>query len=634
MNVTSAKLILDSSINGVRVLTFELCFPRFLLAQLNTHRTFSRSAASSRAVPHKTLLLSCCYVPAEFPVNGPGMQPRADMTGWRDAVARLTWKAAMRCAKMFAGCLHALGVHKEICNRLLEPFLYVRVVMTTGLPGLQNFFNLRLHGDAQHDMQILARKMADAFAVSTPTRREIHLPYVDDRRTHAYRLYVEKNVPEILQDIRTSVARCARVSYLRNNKPSTIADDLWTYQKLVGSQPIHACYDAETEVLTTRGFIKWPNVQTNDSLATVDPRDSKFQGFERPAQLLSYSLINEEMYHIVSHRFNLMITPSHQIYASKPWGSQVFSLRPANERVAKSPFEVVVASPLKMLNCALTSKANYVDCLMWSEDDPQFGKLVGFFLGDGSVPRDIGQHGGRRLTFHLKKPRKIAYLRAICKTLNFELVEKPHYNTYWVARDGLAKEFHTLLYDINRQKCLPDGIYESSPEFVHALMDGLKNSDGSIKRHTWTYATTSPKLADQIQTLGALHGYNFSLRQGNRHRRSHKSQPVFSLNLCRRPSSILNDSRHLRKNFSKIKYTGEVYCATVSTGLLIVRRNGKTCVSGNSPAEMQVMHPDLAFWLAPRSDWGVDKKIVLDPWMSGNLPAGVVQFRKILEKKS
>lgn len=237
--MTTAEVILDSSISGVRVITFELQFPRFLLAQFNTHRAFSRSAASSRALPHRVVIAGPRYRPQVFPLNGAGMQPRGSLSGLRSLLAAVVWRLCELAAAGGSNLLHALGVHKEICNRIMEPFLYVRVVMTTGLSGLQNFFDLRLHGDAQNDMQILARAMGRAISVSTPTRREIHLPYVDDRRTHAYRLYVEKNVPEILQDIRTSVARCARVSYLRNNKPSTIADDLHTYQKLVGSRPGH-----------------------------------------------------------------------------------------------------------------------------------------------------------------------------------------------------------------------------------------------------------------------------------------------------------------------------------------------------------------------------------------------------------
>src|ERR1700722_20098868 len=73
-----AKIIADS-INpcGNRLTTFVLEFPRMILAELNTHRMFSRNSASSRAIPFETMLKSVRenpFIPMRFQKEHKGMQ--------------------------------------------------------------------------------------------------------------------------------------------------------------------------------------------------------------------------------------------------------------------------------------------------------------------------------------------------------------------------------------------------------------------------------------------------------------------------------------------------------------------------------------------------------------------------------
>ena len=52
----SAKVIADSVCpKGVRMTTMEIEYPRFILAELNTHRMLSKNSASSRAIPVKSM---------------------------------------------------------------------------------------------------------------------------------------------------------------------------------------------------------------------------------------------------------------------------------------------------------------------------------------------------------------------------------------------------------------------------------------------------------------------------------------------------------------------------------------------------------------------------------------------------
>ena len=215
----SAKIIADSiSSSGKRITTMQLKYPRFLLPQLNTHRMLSKSTASSRAIPVLKAIEQVRYetvCPSVWGVNQAGMQ--ADKTlGTEEAVeANQVWIQAANSAVEHAQRLISLGVHKQLANRLLEPFLHAQTVVTA--TEWDNFFNLRCHHDTQPEMQILACAMRNAMSESSPQKTQFHLPYIteedrnwaDTRVRHGYEWY------QVLAPV--SAARCARVSYLKHD---------------------------------------------------------------------------------------------------------------------------------------------------------------------------------------------------------------------------------------------------------------------------------------------------------------------------------------------------------------------------------------------------------------------------------
>lgn len=216
--MTGAKIIADSiSEQGIRITTLELEIPRFLLAQFNTHRMFSRSAQSSRAVPVQKMIgrIDDNYKAPVFKKNQAGMQSneKLDDEIARDAV--ITWNFAIDDMICRAQQLRDLGVHKQWTNRLLEPFSTVKVVVTA--TEWDNFFKLRLHHDAQPEIQELAQAMKIAMDKSEPKllrAGQWHLPYVTE-----FDLFnTTDDEFELLPKI--SAARCARVSYLNHDNTS------------------------------------------------------------------------------------------------------------------------------------------------------------------------------------------------------------------------------------------------------------------------------------------------------------------------------------------------------------------------------------------------------------------------------
>lgn len=240
---TTATILLDSTVNGVRVTTFEVCFPRIIIAETNTHRVFSRSYQSSRALPPARQREMASFTPEIWRLDNPGMQPKNVADEITSGKAELVWNMARKSAMLFSEELAGLGIAKEICNRVVEPYVMCRGVITS--TRWDNFYNLRCHPDAQYEFQVLAKAMQAEMAASVPITREIHLPYITDIAE-----YASWDLETLLKKIKLSVARCARVSYKSfDGNETKWEQDLALYQKLVVSKPVHAS-PAEHQAMT------------------------------------------------------------------------------------------------------------------------------------------------------------------------------------------------------------------------------------------------------------------------------------------------------------------------------------------------------------------------------------------------
>ncbi len=237
-----AKVIEDSiSLAGERITTLQIKFHRYILPEFNTHRVFSRNFSSSRAIPTAKLIEQVRLHPA-MPVhwgkNQPGMQADVELEGQELESAKSKWKLAAERAADVAEEMAALGMHKQVTNRPLDPYLYVTGIVTS--TEWDNFFELRAHPDAQPEIHELAVKMREARASSTPKVLHLgqwHLPYVSEAERNDQFFKIPANV-FMLQKI--SAARCCRVSYLKHDGSlPNIDDDLALFQRLAGAVPQH-----------------------------------------------------------------------------------------------------------------------------------------------------------------------------------------------------------------------------------------------------------------------------------------------------------------------------------------------------------------------------------------------------------
>jgi thymidylate synthase ThyX len=252
----TATVIQDSVCyrTGTRITSFELEYPRFIHSEFMTHRLLSRNAASSRAIPVSkliSLIENKCATPIEWGKNVKGMQATEQLdlpsvieasTLWRD-IASTTCDTARR--------FDSLKLHKQIANRILEPYQMIKVVCTA--TTYDNFFHLRKHPDAQPEIKELATVMWKALKESNPiglAAGEWHVPYIQREDMEVGLNYfiwedqdnLEKEVVKRYltreEAIKISASCCAQVSYRILNTDIDKANDI--FAKLVESKPVHA----------------------------------------------------------------------------------------------------------------------------------------------------------------------------------------------------------------------------------------------------------------------------------------------------------------------------------------------------------------------------------------------------------
>lgn len=264
----TAKIIADSvsSVSGDRITTFELEYHRYIHAETLTHRMFSRNAASSRAIPVKNMLelvRNSPAMPIHWGKNQAGMQAKEECS----TLVKLgrggnslhgsniwCWNYAASYAVEAAQWLSEAGYHKQIVNRLVEPFQMIKVVVTA--TSFDNFFWLQ---DAQPEIAELARCMLVAYKRSIPQELkpgQWHVPYVDVSFDESGIVYSVDDVP-ITEDyaIKVSASCCAQVSYRKSDNSLEKAETVW--ERLVASQPVHASPTEHqaTPMQSPEGFI-------------------------------------------------------------------------------------------------------------------------------------------------------------------------------------------------------------------------------------------------------------------------------------------------------------------------------------------------------------------------------------------
>ncbi len=255
-NIT-VKVIADSiSESGKRMTSFELEYPRFLHCELLTHRMLSKNCSSSRAIPIEKMIeytTNNIAMPVFWGKKKSGMKATEEL---EDPYIYKLWLDAYHSAVEHLEGMNDAKLHKQIANRVIEPFQLMKVVLSA--TDLDNFFNLRLHQDTLPEFVMLVQKMYEAIQENQPVQLragEWHLPYVKISQGHLVEdsyYYIEDidttdsetngyvyEVPLSLDEAKMlSVASCASVSYRTESLTLERAEAI--FNMLVTAKVVHS----------------------------------------------------------------------------------------------------------------------------------------------------------------------------------------------------------------------------------------------------------------------------------------------------------------------------------------------------------------------------------------------------------
>jgi len=334
-----------------------------------------------------------------------------------------------------------------------------------------------------------------------------------------------------------------------------------------------ACLSEDSQMLTRRGWVGVHELTAKDEIGTVNPITHNLE-FQRPLKVWQ-SHRTGPMVHLITSRFDLLVTPNHDVYISP--------LAPARPKWRKERADEVAAKGGVTFGCL--SSVHWVDGSTpetitlpglkpaAAEDVLNF---LGIYVGDGSVTVET-----KRVTVGgVSKTRKLEYYDPILKRLGFKSCLGSDGRTCWYMDN---QELHDwLIQNIGTEsgnKRLPEMAWGLCVDGLAAMWNGLLESDGYRPKGCRTstcYVTVSKKLADDVQILCLRLGFRASIRKNPPGEWGHQNS--YKINVM--PGKV----QTLRTSNVRVvdEYDGLVWCVTVPNGLIVSRRNGKVAVSGNS----------------------------------------------------
>lgn len=327
------------------------------------------------------------------------------------------------------------------------------------------------------------------------------------------------------------------------------------------------CYTGNSMVLTENGWIHWCNY--NGEKVAVVNNDGSFVRFETPSKVIKHSYTGNFYYY---PSLGLEVTDGHRMYGlfreskNNFYNSTLYDIfvcgqsykdnngrqKTLGERMFKVP-----------KHCKVPIHTN------------PFYELIGFWLGDGCYqPQTVN-----KLVFHLKKERKVEYLQSLCKELGYTF-EVGKGNYYKVCSPQIGAKFNQFFYQ--NGKSIPSMYMAEDAIAVKSIILGLINSDGStgVNTKTITFTSTSWPIIQWLDNVASIGGFTTSFRGICHETPVHNI--VYKILLLDTDYTINNDSRNPDSKVRITNKTEDVYCVTVSTGLILVRGdNGVTSICGN-----------------------------------------------------
>lgn len=318
---------------------------------------------------------------------------------------------------------------------------------------------------------------------------------------------------------------------------------------------VPACYDEDTEILTNKGFKFLRYLNENDLVAQVDV--NKNTSFVKPIKLHKYSVNEELVSFYKKNRIDLLVTKNHRMISSNTNGD--IKIKEAEHMVYSQRNFPIVSTYIEDKKITLTA----------------LDKLRIAFQADGSYPSHKEDYNGvvnngYPIRFSFKKIRKKERLEKICIDGGFKFTYSRHksgYHSFWViCPKVMFKDFNWI--DLSKIDLT----------WGREFLNELKYWDGVFKneRNLIKYSSSDIDCINKVSAITSICGYKSHINKYVDKRPNRKI--CYSIYIDYKTDKICGTK--IKKTYKN--YSGFVYCVTVPTGIIIVRRNNIVSICGNS----------------------------------------------------
>lgn len=335
------------------------------------------------------------------------------------------------------------------------------------------------------------------------------------------------------------------------------------------------CYSEDTEILTDDGWKKFNELQTNTKVATFQPRFRRIR-FEKPKERY-WKKYCGNMVSLKHREIDLLVTPNHRMFIQPRKGKRNHLIIEA--RNLKGEFfipqtGVWVGTTKKFIR--IPKSRNH-----YGHKKPSikiafdvWAKFLGLFLSEGCVV------DGRVYVCQSKNSKHLAAMKKILEKMPFKITYEE--NRFRINSRQLADFLKPFGHA--HEKYVPDYLKNSKPKFIDSFLTAYCRGDGDIHRGQMRFRSSSKKMIGDLQELFIKTGKVGIITVDKRtelnskiHNKTYSIRPMYALEVKKR------NRTSIRKNNIRLKdYNGFVGCVTVSTGLVIVRRNGRVAICGNT----------------------------------------------------
>ena len=401
------------------------------------------------------------------------------------------------------------------------------------------------------------------------------------------------------------------------------------------------CVDGETEFLSTRGWIKFKDFNLNtwvEPLLVAQVEDTETEEFTSVSFRQPISYINKEIPEIYSFfinasyqkhpgyrpSFEIQVSPEHNMRCRlKSWKNELLHHRDDDITAEKlthhlKPIENIKRQSLvgtnnaQILQCC-TKYSGIKDCIN-KLDIPDICylnewelRLLVAIMADGNFPHKYNN----RCIVEFRKPEKIERFEQLCRKAGIVAVRE-------LIRGGAATRFNLIAPA--RKKIYDNDFWYLSSAQMDIIFDEAFFWDGSIEEKRYRFYTIHKQSADFIQFLCSTHGFKTSIITT-----TSNNAPYYTVQY--NPNKNIKDALLPDDIYTKLvgyekKKGGQVYCFRMPSGQLLLRRNDKIFVTGNS-GKTKVIIDNMTYLKQKKTITGA---IVLAPkgvyrnWSSVEIP--------------